>query len=365
MPDVIIIGGGIAGVSLCAALAGRMDVVLVEQEPQLGLHATGRSAAMYFESYGNSIVQALTRASRGFFTAPPTGFSQNPLVQRRECLWVKGEDEVDAELPPWLPPVHTEAAIARVPILRREWLAAAALDASGFDLDVDVLLNGFARAARGAGVRLLTGLGQVEIWRVAGGWSAVAGDIEVQAPRLVNAAGAWADQVAQRAGVEGVGLQPMRRSAMSLPAPEGLETRDWPMVIDAGERFYFKPDAGQLLLSPANEDPDLPADVAADEMDVAIAVDRFERATTYTVKRISHRWAGLRSFVTDRSPVVGYAQGAPGFFWLAGQGGYGIQTAPALSRVAAAVLMDEPIPEDIAAYGVDCSLLSPARFAAP
>ena len=179
---------------------------------------------------------------------------------------------------------------------------------------------------------------------------------------MVNAAGAWADEIAGLAGVAPIGLQPMRRTAILVEPPPGAEIDDWPMVIDADESFYFKPDAGLLLVSPADETPMAPCDVQPDEWDVAVAVDRVETATTLKITRVKHRWAGLRSFVADRTPVAGYDPDAPGFFWLAGQGGYGIQTAPALSRLAAALVLDLPIPAGLVAHGVNAADLAPARL---
>jgi D-arginine dehydrogenase len=182
------------------------------------------------------------------------------------------------------------------------------------------------------------------------------------AATIVNATGAWADLVARQAGALPIGLQPMRRSAVLIPAPAGHDSTHWPMTLDVEETVYFKPDAGQLLLSPANEDPSEPCDAIPDELDIAIAVDRYETITTGTVGKINHRWAGLRSFVADRSPVTGYDAKLDGFFWLAGQGGYGIQLAPALARAAAALLMDQPLPEDIASRAVTAATLSPGRL---
>ena len=199
------------------------------------------------------------------------------------------------------------------------------------------------------------------IERRGGQWTVRCRNGSFSAPVLVNATGAWADAVAQQAGVAMIGLQPMRRTAMTIPAPAGHDLRDWPMVIDIDETVYFKPDAGQLLLSPANEDPMPPCDVAPEELDVALAVDRFETLTSERVQRINRRWAGLRSFVADRSPVAGFDGGADGFFWLAGQGGYGIQMAPALARAAAALVLDRPLPDDILAQGVRPHDLSPMR----
>ena len=215
--------------------------------------------------------------------------------------------------------------------------------------------------ARRAGARVVLGAMDTVIERRDGFWCVSSRAGTFAAPVIVNATGAWADVVARHAGVRPIGLQPMRRSAVTLPAPPGHDIRDWPMVIDVDEQFYFKPDAGQLLLSPANEDLTEPCDAAPDDLDIAIAVDRFEAATTIEVRRLNHRWAGLRSFVSDRSPVAGFDDQAEDFFWLAGQGGYGIQMAPALARAAAALLMGRPLPDDVVAHGVVEEALSPSR----
>lgn len=367
--DVIILGAGMAGSSLAAELAGRRSVVLIEAEDQPGRHSTGRSVAMFFESYGNATIRALTRASRAFLSAPPAGFASMPLINPRGCLFIADAtrlDRLDAmiagmEVPGLLRPVSVVAAIAQVPILRPEWLAGAASDDSGLDIDVAALHQGYLRTARTAGAVLLTDAGFGTILREGGLWRVESRAGIVAAPVLVNATGAWADQVARQAGVRTVGLQPMRRSVAIVPVPAGLDIGAWPLVVDVDELFYFKPDAGRLLLSPANEDPMEPCDVAPEELDIAIAVDRFERATSVAVTRVTHRWAGLRSFVADRTPVVGFDGDAEGFFWLAAQGGYGIQTAPAMARTAAALIMGDPLPADIAAEGVTAAALSPSR----
>jgi D-arginine dehydrogenase len=367
--DVIILGAGMAGASLAAELAGHRSVVLLETEDQPGRHATGRSAAMFFESYGNATVRALTRASRAFLEHPPAGFTDVPLLTPRGALIVADAARVallDAMLTgpdaaPGLQRVGAAEALARVPILRPEWVADALADDSGRDMDVAALHQGFLRMARRAGTHTLLGAGEVSLSRLGSVWQVWSKAGLIEAPLLVNATGAWADQVARQAGAQMVGLQPMRRTAVMLPAPAGHDMHGWPMVIDVDEAFYFKPDAGQLLLSPANEDPMDPCDAVPDELDVAIAVDRFERATTVEVKRVTHRWAGLRSFVADRAPVVGFDSQAEGFFWLAGQGGYGIQMAAALARAAAALLTGSPIPKDIQDEGVTSTALSPSR----
>ncbi len=367
--DVIILGAGMAGASLAAELAPHRQVLLLELEEQPGRHATGRSAAMFFESYGNATVRALTRASRAFFEHPPDGFAGAPLLSPRSALFVCDAPRLDAlrrlldkpDTSATLRALTVAQGLALCPILRPAWLAGAAIDETGSDIDVAAVHQGCLRLARRAGARVVLDAFETAIALGPQGWCVRtrAGDFE--APVLVNATGAWADAVARTAGVPPVGLQPMRRTAVTLPAPAGCDIAAWPLVMDIDEQFYFKPDAGQLLLSPANEDPMDPCDAAPDEMDIAIAVDRFEAATTVPVRKINHRWAGLRSFVADRSPVAGFDPAAEGFFWLAGQGGYGIQMAPALARTAAALLLGRPLPADIAAQGVRAEDLSPSR----
>lgn len=370
--DVIILGAGMAGASLAAELSSHRRVALVEVEDQPGRHATGRSAAMFFECYGNAPIRALTRASRAFLTQAPGEFCDTPLMSRRAGLFIAPTERADAlmamfegdAVPSCLHRLSAEQVHAIVPILRPEWRSAGgALDDSGHDIDVAGLHQSYLRATKRAGCQFFYGAGAVSLQRDAGGWELHSRLGLLRAPIVVNASGAWADEVAQQAGVAPVGLQPMRRSALTMPAPEGCDIRDWPLVIDVDESFYFKPDAGQLMLSPANEDPMPPCDVMPEELDLAIAVDRFETATTVTVRKVSHRWAGLRSFVADRTPVVGFDGAAEGFFWLAGQGGYGIQTAPAMARTAAGLLLGKGVPDDIAAEGVSAADLSPARAA--
>ena len=367
--DVIVLGAGMAGASLAAELSQERSVLLLEVEDRPGRHATGRSAAMFFESYGNATVRGLTRASRPFLEAPPEGFADGVLMSPRGALFVSDAGRLDrlediAKLPgssAMMRRVDATAALACCPILRPEWLAGGVLDESGQDLDVEAIHQGYLRVARRAGARVVLGAMDMVIERRDGFWCVSSRAGTFAAPVIVNATGAWADVVARQAGVRPIGLQPMRRSAVTLPAPPGHDIRDWPMVIDVDEQFYFKPDAGQLLLSPANEDLTEPCDAAPDDLDIAIAVDRFEAATTIEVRRLNHRWAGLRSFVADRAPVAGFDDQAEDFFWLAGQGGYGIQMAPALARAAAALLMGRPLPDDVVAHGVVAEALSPSR----
>jgi D-arginine dehydrogenase len=364
--DVLILGGGIAGVSLAAELGSHASVVLIELESQLGRHASGRSAAMYFESYGNEAVRALTKASRSFFHEPLAGFTETPLLHPRGMLMVADAARSDglaalAQDGSSLRRICVEEALRWVPILHPDWLAAAAVDDSGFDIDVAALTQGYLVQARRRGVQIILNANSTAIRRTSSTWIVAGPFGQVEAPILINAAGAWADEVAVGAGVTPVGLTPYRRTAVLIPAPDGHSIANWPLVFDVDEEFYFKPDGGRILLSPANEDPDKPSDVAPDELDVAIAVDRFERATTIQVHRVTHRWAGLRTFAPDRTPVVGYDPQAPGFFWLAGQGGYGMQTAPALSRLAAALVLRRPLPAEILDVGLEVDELAPGR----
>jgi D-arginine dehydrogenase len=369
--DVIVLGAGMAGASLAAELSPHRKVVLMELEDQPGRHATGRSAAMFFENYGNATVCALTRASRAFFENPPDGFCDVPLLSPRAAMVVsdrEGLARLDAHYggtgaPSTTRGISCEDALALVPILQPEWLAGAYIDGSGCDMEVAAILQGYLRLARRAGTQLVLGAKEGVMSRSGGSWKVSSSAGEFVAPILVNATGAWADRVARRAGAAPVGLQPKRRTAMTIAAPAAHDSRHWPMVVDVDETVYFKPDAGQLLVSPANEDPMEPCDAAPEELDVAMAVDRFETLTTERVKRINHRWAGLRSFVADRSPVAGYDSQTEGFFWLAGQGGYGIQMAPALARTAAALLLGQSLPADVVGQGVGVEDLSPGRSA--
>jgi D-arginine dehydrogenase len=250
-------------------------------------------------------------------------------------------------------------AAERVPILKPEWTTHALLEDGAQDIEVHSLHQGFLRGIKARGAELFCNSPIQSIQSVGDCWEVVAGGQTFRSARLINAAGAWADEIAQLAGVPSIALEPRRRTALLIDAPAGA--RDWPMVMDASDTFYFKPDAGRLLVSPADEIPSTPCDAQPDDLDVAIAVDRFEQATTVTVTHVRHRWAGLRNFVADRSPVCGYDPRVTNFFWLAAQGGYGIQTAPALSRVAAALALGQPLPAGIAEFGVRVEDLAVGR----
>ena len=368
--DFIVIGAGMAGASVAAPLAERGRVVVLERESAVGYHSTGRSAAVYSQMYGNDVIRALTRASRQHLFEPPPGFAAAPLVHKRAVLYFGlahqreslREFRAEGDIQRGTVEVSAQAAAALLPVFDATQLAGGVLDASAADLDVDALHQGFLRRARalGASVRLECTIQSIDA--IDSGWSVATSQGLFTAPVVINAAGAWGDEVARLAGVEPVGLQPMRRTALLIDAPDVPGLADMPTAIAVDESFYFKPDAGLLLLSPADETPCEPCDVQPEELDVAIAVDRFETATGRRVGRIRSRWAGLRVFSPDRSPVVGFEPSAPGFFWLVGQGGYGIQTAPALGRLAAALASRNPVPDDVVAAGVDVAALLPQRL---
>ena len=367
--DVVVIGAGIAGASLAAELASRRQVVLLEMEEHAGYHTTGRSAAVFAEGYGNAVVRALTRASRPFLAAPPRGVAEHPLLVPRGWMFVGRDDQLEhlaqleREIAGTLRAISPAEAIARAPILRREYVVGALWDETAMDVDVHALHHGFLRLLRAAGGELVTSARVRGLDRAGGAWRVDTERGTFEAPLVVNAAGAWADEVGRLAGAMRIGLVPMRRTIVLLDPPAGVELARWPLVIDAEEEFYFKPESGKILASPADETPSPPCDAHADDLDVAIAVDRLTRACDLEVRHIPRRWAGLRSFVADRTPVAGFDPGAEGFFWFAGQGGFGIQTAPALARLGAAIALGDAVPDDLTAAGVSARDVAPGRLA--
>jgi D-arginine dehydrogenase len=377
--EVLIVGAGIAGASLAWRLAqpGAMQrsVVLIEQEPQPGFHATGRSAAMFMESYGPPQARALTRAGRVFYESPPAGFAELPLLAPRGALYVAQPGQADlltrteGELRATgtaIEVLSADAARRLVPMLRPDRLLAALHEPDARDIDVHALHQAFLRGARRGGA-LLRVDSELLAARYGGtAWQVTLADgSSLSAAVIVNAAGAWADEVARRCGVAPLGIQACRRSAFTFDAPAGVTVAGWPVVagIDEGEGWYFKPDAGRLLGSPANADPCAAHDVQPEELDIATGIARIEAATTLTIRRPASTWAGLRSFAPDGELVIGTDEHAPRFFWLAGQGGYGIQSAAGASLLAASLLTAQPLPEPLAAQGVVAGLMAPERFA--
>lgn len=368
--DVLIIGAGIAGASLAANLRGEATVRLLEMEDQPGYHSTGRSAALFSESYGNATIRALTRASRSFFFSPPPTFCTVPLVKPRPVLII-GSSGQQTALEAFLQHEHSDSdlravskmeALELAPFLRTDNLIGGVLDLRTADIEVHELHQGFLKLFRQGGGIVSTATRAVGLTRRCDEWLVQCTEGCIRAKVIVNAAGAWAGEVGRLAGAQEIGLEPCRRTAALVDTRQGSVPDHWPMIVDAEEKFYCKPDAGRLLVSPADETPVPASDVQAEELDVAVAIDRLEQLTTLDVHRLHTKWAGLRSFVKDRSPVVGYDSAAPGFFWMAALGGYGIQTAPALGKVAAALLLDRPISRDMLQFGVDAETLSAQRL---
>ena len=360
--DIAIVGAGIAGASLAAMIGDRARVVLIEAESQPGYHSTGRSAAFWSESYGGPLVQPLTTASQPWLDA-------HGFLHPRGCIHI-----ADAGGRPALDALATEMADCGV---AHEWLDRPALEtmlpglrpafATGLtepscrDIDVGGLHGDFLARARRSGTNLLTDAEVTDIARVDDGWRLETRAGPISARLVVNAAGAWANRIARLAGASAVDIQPYRRTIAQLTTNPEMAP-DMPLIMDALGRFYFKPEAGgRLWLSPHDETAVEPHDVAPEELDVAIAIDRFEQVVDWRVLRRERAWAGLRSFSPDRLPVYGFDDIAPGFFWFAGQGGFGIQTAPAAAMLAAAVLLGEALPEPVAR--IDPERYSPTRFA--
>lgn len=353
--DILIIGGGVAGLSAAAALAPLGQVRLFEAEGSLGHHASSRSAALYEPRYGNPAVVALSLASGDFYHGSgllsDRGFMCLDGAAHRERFLRHVKDFELEEL-------SLNEALELFPILNPDTIAFAAHARHAWDIDTDALLQRYSRCARAAGADIRTRARVSGLRRQGGHWQVTEAGEVFTAPLLVNAAGAWADEVAVMAGVKPIGLQALRRSMARIPAPAGHDVRAWPMVIGGAEDWYMKPDAGALIVSPAEEDPMPPHDAFADDMVLAEGLARFEEAVTTPVTRLLANWAGLRTFAHDRVPVIGFDTTTPGFFWLAGQGGYGFQTAPAAAALVAELVAARPPGLEKAV----AEALSPARF---
>ncbi len=370
--DAAVVGAGIAGASFAYTLAPHARVLLLERESQPGMHSTGRSAAMFMESYGPPQVRALTRASRAFYTRPPPGFADVPILSARGALYVARGDQqgaLDALLHELSAGGHGVQRISaaeclrRVPVLREAGLLGGVFEADAMDIDVHALHQGFLRGFKHQGGTLWCDAEVTQGIAAGGQWTLELADgRRVRCRTVVNAAGAWADELAKRCGALPLYVQPKRRSAFTFPAPAGVDVRTWPVVADVEERWYFKPDAGQLLGSPANADPVAAHDVVPEEIDIATGIAAIEAATTLTIRRPSRTWAGLRSFAPDGELVVGWDPTRTALFWLAGQGGYGIQSAAGAAQLATALWLGAQLPEALRTQGVQAHALEPARF---
>ncbi|HEX8222921.1 MAG TPA: FAD-binding oxidoreductase [Allosphingosinicella sp.] len=371
--DFILIGGGIAGLSAAALLARHGRVAVIEAEEAFGHHSSGRSVTFSHFGIGNRVVRALTDHSRDFFLSPPEGFSA-PLARSAPALFVATEEMLDE-----LHALHAEMARFTAAL---EWVGESRLreicpplrtgaggalkgilDPNGLKLDADALLQSFARAVRARGGAIHLGERIAGVERYGADWRVRSETGQSwEAPVLVNAAGAWADRMAQMAGVEPLGLEPKRRTIIVVDAPEGVDVAGWPFLKTAVDDFYMLPEAGRLIASPVDEIASDPCDAWPEEYDIALAAAKVEQYTNLEVKRIAHSWAGLRSFVADRVPTAGFAPDAPGFFWLAGQGGYGLQTAPAMAEIAEALIVGGEWPEGLSARGVGQDKIGPDRL---
>jgi D-arginine dehydrogenase len=372
--DFLIVGGGIAGLSAAARLSRHGKVVVLEAEEALGYHSSGRSVSFSHFGIGNAAVRGMTGWSRPFFEQPPQGFSDTPVARAMATIYMADEaqvpalDALAADMASFTDAVErigTARIAALCPVVRTggDRAVAGLYDPTGLKLEAAALLQGYARIVRGSGGAVLNGRRVARIDRRGETWEVATEAGETfSAPILVDSAGAWSDTVAAMAGVAPIGLQPKRRTIIVVDPPAGMAVGAWPFVHSVGGDFYMLPEAGQLLVSPVDEVDDVPHDAAPEEYDAALAAYRLEQYTTLTVTRIAHRWAGLRSFVADRTPTAGFDPDVPGFFWLVGQGGYGLQTAPAMAAIVETLATRAAWPEGLAELGVTPGQVTPGRL---
>ncbi|RYY24569.1 MAG: FAD-binding oxidoreductase [Sphingomonadales bacterium] len=372
--EVLVIGGGIAGISAAARIAQHAETLVLESESALGYHSSGRSATFYHFGIGNDPVRAMTAASSDFFASPPADYAEGPLWTEKSALFI-----ADQQAMPELEALHSEMdrftdtirrigpeeMLGIVPVLNTgvDGYVAGLLDPGGRKLDADALLQANARAFRRLGGKILFDATVTAIARSGKGWDVETTVGSYFAEILVNAAGSWADAVAAMAGVRPLGVQPLRRTIIGFQPPADLDVSGWPFLKTVSEEgFYMLPDAGLLLASPMDVTPQEPCDAQPDDYDVALAAWRVEEATSLKIGRISTRWAGLRSFVADKVPTAGFAPDAEGFFWLAGQGGYGLQTSPAMAEAVESLMFDKAWPETLSAHGLRPEHIKPERL---
>ena len=376
--DIVVIGAGIAGASIAAELAPSARVLLLEMESQPGYHSTGRSAAYFSASYGTAAVRGITAASEQFYRKPPDGFTELCLLHPRDAVFIARQDqhekmrEFHHEVPQ-LQVLNQDEVLRRVPILDSNYLSDGLLETGGGDLEVDAILQGYLRRFRAAGGTLCCGQQVDSIAQLPGEWALSLNAVklsnsqkreQVRCGIVVNAAGSWAGELGKLAGLGDLGLQPRRRTALMVKLPDAVDASEWPLTIDVEEQFYFKPDAGLLLVSPADETPSIACDARPEELDIALAMDRLERVTSLATNRIEHKWAGLRTFAPDGEFVVGFDPRVDGFFWMAGQGGYGVQSAPGLAKLAGSLVTGSTLLEGFASLDSFREVVSPARLLA-
>ncbi|MBF0277649.1 MAG: FAD-binding oxidoreductase [SAR324 cluster bacterium] len=368
--EIIIVGGGIAGASAAYELAIDHKVLLLEMEDQAGYHSTGRSAALFTENYGNSIIRKLAKISKSFLESPPDGFSEYPLLSKRGALFIARSDQLDVlnselqtiqSMGGEVQKIEGDELLQYIPHLNREYAVAGIYDPHSKDIDVSGLHQGFLKEAKLRGGSILMGSRVLRLRPLADGWLVETEEEEFSCKILINAAGAWAEEIGVLAGAKKIALSPMKRTAFLFDVPEDWVVQNWPIAIDMEEKFYFKPDSGKLLGSPADETPVLPQDARPDDFDIAMGIERIQAALNFEIRHLSHKWAGLRSFVPDRTPVAGFDPVVKNFFWLAGQGGYGIKTSPALAVCCGALIREGCFPKFIEEFGLSAEMLSPKR----
>jgi D-arginine dehydrogenase len=369
--DYLVIGAGAGGASVAYELSKVATVVLIEREIGAGYHSTGRSAAVISENYGPLAWQALVTASRPFFETPPPGFADHSLLHQTGALYLAAPDNeaelvaasrglkqrnVRCEILP-----ATEASTL-CPVVKTNPFSLALWEPRCADIDANALLQGYLRLGRSQGLKVLLSTEAISLERRGGLWHLALSNTSLTSNSVINAAGAWADDVARRAGIKPKGLRPYRRTAVTFDPPSGADIRSWPMTFDVAETWYFKPEAGRVMVSPVDKTATEPCDATPDEFDVAVAVDRIQQVTTMTVPRIHSKWAGLRTFAADEQPVIGPDPDEPSFVWLAGQGGNGVMGAPAAAQLAAVLATGSNLPEFIETYGLELEGITPARL---
>jgi len=367
--DFVVVGGGFAGISAAAHLAPHGSVVLLEMESNLAYHTSGRSAAMLVENYGSTGSRPLVRGARSFLEMPPEGSVDATLLSGRAVMWVADRDGLaDLETKAEMGRANgaenelldSKEAIRRMPALRPDWVAGALFEPSGADIDVAALHQAFVRIARSHGAEVITSAPVSSIIRQGSNWLVTAEDKTWETPTVVNAAGAWGDVIAEMADVGPIGLTPYRRTAFMVPGSE--ESAGWPMIVETHENWYLRPDGVQFLCSLAEEVPSEPTDPRPRMEDVALAIERINTATSLGIRTVNSQWTGLRTFAPDRDLVIGEDPTAPGFHWLVGLGGIGVQTSPAYGALLASLAVGQPLPENLSRAGVDPERTSPARF---
>ncbi len=368
--DFIVIGAGIAGLSIAYELSMHGSVIVLEAEAAPGYHSTGRSAAVMSENYGPTLWSRLVTASRSFLEAPPEGFAEVPLVLPRGALFLALDHEQDALRAQANELVRRGAktelttpreALRFCPVIRADKFALALYEPDCLDIDTDALMSGYSRMFRRRGGQVFTDSRVTRMAREPGGWRLWTAKDEYSGGVVVNAAGGWVQQVSQMAGLGYRNVVPFRRTAVTFDPPAGSDIKTWPMTFDVAETFYFKPEAGRIMVSPVDMEPSEPCDAQADELETAIAIDRIQTFTTMEVRSISHRWGGLRTFAPDHQPVIGSDPEAENFVWLAGQGGNGVMGGVAAARLAASLATGNGIPADLAELGITAENVSPGR----